>query len=59
MPNHNSNSDLNLAMSGSYSLPWSAYYILLTVWLYCTVYQVMPVSADGLGIVFGCFHIAN
>ena len=25
--------------------------------LYCTVYLVMPVSADGLGIVFGCLTI--
>jgi len=24
------------------------------VTLYCTVYLVMPISADGLGIVFGC-----
>jgi len=26
-----------------------------SVSLYCTVYLVMPVSANGHGIVFGCF----
>jgi len=25
--------------------------------MYCTVYLVVPVSADGLGIVFGCLTI--
>jgi len=33
------------------------FYIMYIVSLYCTVYLVMPVSADGLGIVLGCLTI--